>query len=257
MLEILNIPPAPLPGGALGMLIGLLAILAALVVMLFGRVVVWRVLSAAGMGVLGILIGRRLAPALGLGLLWPTAVAGAIGAIIGAGLARICWAVLLAGILSAVALLCVLYKVLPAEAHPVPAGLTAASETFGAWVWQCGQLLWYWLRWMNQNHTGATVVATAVASLLGLIVGIARPVFTRILATSGIGSAACVTGICIIIGSIKSDFDFTSGRRGWIMLGIGAGLWLIAMVGQYRSELRSEKKTDETAEAAPPAKKKK
>ena len=255
MLDVLNIPLPPMPGGALGMLIGLVIILAGVVLLMIGRVVVWRALAAIVLGAVGIVLGGWLGPAMGLEPTWSKIIGGVLGALLGAGLARVYWALTMAMGLAAGGLLFVLLRVLTPEVTELPAGFEAEGLTASQWLTQTGRTLWAWLAWLHDNHSLPTIATEGLVFLLSFVVGIARPVFTRVLATSALGAAACLAGGGVALRSLKQDLDLSSGRRGWVLLGMGLALALIGIFYQYRAETRSRKKTDQTGEAAPPPKK--
>ena len=235
------------------MLIGLLMIVGGAVLVMFGRSAVWRVCAGVGLGCAGLAVGKVAATALDVAPLWPMLAGCAVLAALGVGLARLCWALVLASVLAAGGLLFVLHRILPADAANLPAGFSGEGLTFVQWLSQAGRAVWDWLKWMTTTKPLWTIPTSAVAVLVGLFVGIGRPAFTRILATSVLGAGACVGGACIVLRALKSDLNLTGGVKTWVLLGCWAAMALAGMTVQWRGELRSKKKTDETAEAAPPA----
>lgn len=256
MLNFLQIPPPPLPGGATLMLIGAVAVLVGIVLLMWGRVI-WRVVSClTGVGA-GVLLGQMVARQMNVPPIAPLAIAVVVLAGVGLVLARLYWAAVLAGVLTLGALLGVLHFGGAIQGSDVPTGFQpAVTMTLQEWGVQTAKTTGQWLQWMYHNRLGPMSIAASLTAVLGLVMGLVRPIFTRIFTTSLLGCGACVLGACLVIGGLKSGFDFGSGVRPWILTGIGGVLCVIGLVYQYLAELRSEKKDDQDKEAAPPEKQK-
>jgi hypothetical protein len=153
-------------------------------------------------------------------------------------------------------LILLLHKTLTPDAKNTPAGFNAEGISLIAWLDQGAQAVSGWFQWLYGAAPWPVVAIGGSVVLGSLILGLARPAFTRILATAALGGAVCVAGVCIILGSFKTDLDLLAGNRGWVLLGIGGALAFIGLAYQGRSHMRSRKKTDEAVEAAPPAEKK-
>ncbi len=248
MFNMLNIPLPPAPGGALGMLIGTLIMLAGVMLSTLGRVVVWRLVSAATLGAFGVPIGAWLAGRTGYSLFWLTA--GTVSCMLGLGLlvARLYWAWLLAAIASATALLCVLHLAMQ-NAAGAPTGFESDGINFVQWT----QLLWPtlgdYLRWMLAEAPIPTVIAGGGAGLIAAVSGMLKPLAMRILATSLIGAAMTVGGLCMAVSSIV-EVNLLAGRRPWILMGVTAIATIIALAYQTRGHLRAKNAFAKVVEAA-------
>ena len=250
MFDGLNIPPPALPGGAEGMLIGLAAIVAGLVLLAFGRIIVWRVAAALLLAPAGLGIGWAIALAAGTAPSVPMLVVALLLAAVGASLARLWWALLLGGAAASLALLIVIQCVPTDEAAKAPQGFTEALA-IGPWLGRSADIAWQWLTWLAREHPLATALTAMPLTLLGLAVGLARPLFSRIAGTSAAGAAAAVTGGCIMAESVRTGLDVVVGWRGWLALLIAVLLAGAGSVYQWRAHARGRKKVGEQ-DSSPP-----
>jgi hypothetical protein len=229
------------------LLIALALLLAGLSLLMFGRVL-WRAIAAALLAAVGAGVGHWVGQAAKMQPPWDMLVGAAVFAGLGIVLARVVWSFLLASTMAVAALWIVLRNAPPVE--PV-AGFAAADLALGVWAAEAQKALLEWLRWLVRERTLATVIGGGLAALTGLLIGMIRPAFARIVLSAVLGATMAVGGIALGVTRIR-EFDLWDGNRPWALLGIGAVLGLIGFGYQYRSELRGQRKSDDDTEAAPP-----
>lgn len=251
MLDVLKIPPPALPGGAQSMVIGLVVVVAGLVLLTFGRVVVWRVVSALLLATLGLAIGAAIAGAMNVKPGVPMMIAALVLAALGAALARLWWGLFLGAALACVALLLLIRGTLTPQAVKVPEGFSEMLP-FLAWLPKAAGVAGQWLSWLWKHYPMAELVAIALPVILGLVLGLARPAATRILMTCVMGAAAVVIGGCMMLQSARPGLNVLAGWSGWLALLVAVLLAVLGIAFQSRAQVRSGKKTDQEVEAAPP-----
>ena len=250
MFEALNIPLPPMPGGALGMFVGVAGLLTGLALLLLGRVVVWRLAAAACLGGCGVLVAAWLAARADHSLLWLTAIGGGCMALVGFALARLFWAIAVSVFAAGASELALLTRMLPNRPVDV-AGFDAAGLTLAQWTRQAALTVGDWLGWMADTDLTLTIVTGAAAGFAGLVLGIARPMAIRIFGTAVAGAALIVGGACLTLTSLVGPVGLTAGYRGWIVAFVGGAVAIAGMVYQVRSHRRSRAEPEKDDEGEP------
>ncbi len=247
MLEWLRIPPPPLPVGAALMLLGLATALAGLALLLWGRRL-WRALAAILGGGLGVALASAITivPSAEDRRLGYMLVLGVIGLALGALLARLVWAGLLAATLGLVGL-AVLLKV-GLETGAAEWAVEPAEDML-TWAVRAGVALAGWVGWAWQTHIGVAGAGGVLIVLLSLLLGLVRPVFTRIVLSSALGSWALVGGSYWLAEGLLGGRLAPSPVARLALVALGVVLAGGGIAWQYRGEIRRIRR--EEAEATP------
>ncbi len=251
MLEILNIPPPVLPGGALGMLLGAVTGLAGLALALFGRAWAGRLAPAVVFGLLAAAAGGTAAAQWGVAPTWPATTLGVAAAAVALLWPTAAWAAAVAAALAAAAELALLHRLAPAGG---PGGFDATGMALGAYTLETMRTLGAWLGWMVRRAPLQVLAAGGIA-LAGVLVGILAPRLTRIVGSGLLGGALVVGGVVLAVASVLGPIPLGGRYRLWGLVASMAAVAVGGMAYQVHADRIARaaakgKKTDDEGRGA-------
>jgi hypothetical protein len=242
---MMPIPPAPSLSSAAAGGIAAGAIVAAVALGLWGRLIHRGALVALGVAA-GLAVGPAVADRLGTSVRLTQGVAAGTLAVAGLALARLVWAGILAALAGGIPLGVLLRDWLREGSEAAKTALAAVRDAgdLGAWAWAWLEAAWalFKLRWSDDQ--GALLLIGVPAAVV-LLIGLIRSRLAAILMTS------LLAGVLLVGGGVLGAFAVRGGvwASAWshlAVLAIGAGaIALLALTVQYRGAVRSDRRRRE------------
>lgn len=244
----LAISAPPMPSTVLIAAVGLSGVVVGVALIVGGRKA-GRPLLALVLAIAAALGAPLFADRLPVKNVWVVGVAAAVTAsLLAFVFARALWAAVLGAALAVAAL--------AAAAHFGSGGLaekpvwnSAEFETFGAWYFAAADYLLEWLQALWRHAPVTVVLAVGAPLILCVAAELVLPKSILILGTSAFGAASAVAGAGLLTLAVRADWARAWVDRVYIPAAVAAGVTLIGIAWQWRSELRE--RAAEAAEEEP------
>jgi len=242
---MIPIPPAPSLSSAAAGGVAAAAIVAAIGLGLWGRLIHRGVLVAVGVAA-GLAVGPAVADRLGTPVRLTQGVAAGTLAVAGLALARLVWAGALAALAGGIPLGVLLRDWLWEGSEAAAAAQAAVRDAadLGAWAWAWLEAAWALFKLCWSEDQGALLLIGVPAAVV-LLIALIRSRLAAILMTS------LLAGVLLAGGGVLAGFAVRRGvwASAWShlpILAVGAGaVALLALAVQYRGAVRSDRRRRE------------